>query len=158
MKPLCLSLSRHHRTDPANCLLAKASHSTAVVQQRHHKKTRGPYRATLGVNTWCTKTYYQVEFTPRNHITVFQIFASYNELMSRTLLLMKNDMSHASRCMCCNTTTEVVAYLCIAACDDRDLYCCGRIIGHFTVHKMVGYIFSGSSIGIIGVSCELLRS
>ena len=34
----------------------------------------------------------------------------------------------------------------------------GRVIEHFTVHGMVGYILSGSSIVILGVSCELLRS
>ena len=26
------------------------------------------------------------------------------------------------------------------------VYRCGRIIGHFTVHRMVGYIFSGRSL------------
>ena len=35
----------------------------------------------------------------------------------------------------------------------RVLYPSGRIIGHFTVHRMVGYILSG----IGGLSCELLR-
>ena len=35
---------------------------------------------------------------------------------------------------------------------------CGRIIGHFTVHRTVGYISSGSSTVSFGVSCELLRS
>ena len=37
-------------------------------------------------------------------------------------------------------------------------YRCGRIIGHFIVHRMVGCILSGSSTIIIGDSCELLRS
>ena len=37
------------------------------------------------------------------------------------------------------------------------LYRCGPIIGHFTVHSMVGYILSGNSTVTVGVSCELLR-
>ena len=34
---------------------------------------------------------------------------------------------------------------------------CGRIIGHITLHRMVGCILSGSSTVTVGVSCELLR-
>ena len=37
------------------------------------------------------------------------------------------------------------------------LYRCVRIIGHFTVHRMVGYNLSGSSTVAVGVACELLR-
>ena len=36
------------------------------------------------------------------------------------------------------------------------LYRCDRIIGHFTVYRMVGCNLSGSSTIIVGVSCELL--
>ena len=36
------------------------------------------------------------------------------------------------------------------------MYRCGRIIGHFTLHTMVGCILSRSSIVFIGVFCELL--
>ena len=39
----------------------------------------------------------------------------------------------------------------------RVLYRCGRVIGHFIVHRMVGYILPGSSTIIIGVPCELSR-
>ena len=38
------------------------------------------------------------------------------------------------------------------------LYHRGRIIGNLTVHTMVVYILSGSSIVIVGFSRELLRS
>ena len=37
----------------------------------------------------------------------------------------------------------------------RVLYRGSRIIGHFTVHRMTGYIFSGGFTVTIGISCEL---
>ena len=37
-------------------------------------------------------------------------------------------------------------------------YHCSRIIGHFSVQMMVGYILSRSTTVTIGVSCEILRS
>ena len=40
----------------------------------------------------------------------------------------------------------------------RDVYRCGRITGHLNLHRVVGCTLSGSSIVVIGVSCELLRS
>ena len=38
------------------------------------------------------------------------------------------------------------------------VYRFGRIIGQFTLDRMVGHILTGSSNVIIGVFCELLRS
>ena len=40
----------------------------------------------------------------------------------------------------------------------RVMFRCGRIVGPFTVHTLVGYTLSGSLIVNIGVSCKLLRS
>ena len=40
---------------------------------------------------------------------------------------------------------------------NTDLYRCDRIIGHFTVHRMVGYNLGSSTVDV-GVSCKLLRN
>ena len=43
------------------------------------------------------------------------------------------------------------------ATDYMDLYNCGRIIGHFNVHRMVAYILPMSSTVAVDDSCELLK-